>query len=100
MLDLAARVKMIEVPEMNKDFPRKMPARIKIFLKDGTVYEGKCEVPKGELENPHVPAELERKYYQLATPIWGEERARKAYQSWMTLETLDDVRDFAGGDDY
>lgn len=100
VLDLAARVKMIEAPEMNKDFPRKMPARIKIFLKDGTVYEGKCEVPKGELENPHVPAELERKYYQLATPIWGEERARKAYQSWMTLETLDDVRDFAGGDDY
>ncbi|MCE9640061.1 MAG: MmgE/PrpD family protein [Betaproteobacteria bacterium] len=100
VLDLAARVKMIEVPEMNKDFPRKMPARIKIFLKDGTVYEGKCDVPKGELENPHVPAELERKYYQLATPIWGEERARKAYQSWMTLETLDNVRDFAGGDDY
>jgi 2-methylcitrate dehydratase PrpD len=100
VLGLAARVKMIEDPELNQDFPQKMPARLKIFLKDGTVYEGRCDVPKGEINNPHAPQEIERKFYQLATPIWGEERARNAYRSWMTLETLDNVAAFAGGSDF
>ena len=47
ILDLAARVEMIEDQELNNGFPQQIPARLKIVLKDGTLYEGKCDVPKG-----------------------------------------------------
>ncbi len=97
VLDLASRVDMIEVPEMNSDFPKKIPARLKIVLKDGTVYEGKCDAPKGESENPHSPQEVERKYYQLATPLWGEAFAREIRESCMALDTLPNLDGFAGG---
>ena len=97
VLDLASRVQMIEDPELNKDFPRKIPARLKIVLQDGTAYEGKCDVPKGESGNPHAPAEIERKFYQLALPIWGEPLARRIRHDCMTLETLPSLEQFAGG---
>jgi 2-methylcitrate dehydratase PrpD len=98
VLDLAARVDMIEVPELNKNFPQEIPARLKIVLKDGTTYEGKCDMPKGERDNPHSPQEIERKYYQLAAPVWGEARAREIRDSCMTLERLDSLDRFGGGD--
>lgn len=97
VLDLASRVEMIEEPEFNKNFPQQIPARLKIVLKDGTTYEGKCDVPKGESGNPHAAQEIERKFYQLAVPLWGEEFARKIRQSCMTLERLDSLDHFAGG---
>ena len=99
ILDLAARVEMIEDQELNKSFPQRIPARLKIVLKDGAVYEGKCDVPKGESGNPHSPEEIESKFYQLALPLWGEELARKIRQSCMTLETLDSLERFAGSGD-
>lgn len=98
VLDLAARVEMIEVPELNRNFPQEIPARLRIVLKDGTTYEGKCDMPKGERSNPHSAQEIERKYYQLATPVWGEAFARRIRESCMTLERLDSLERFAGGD--
>ena len=97
VLDLAARVEMIEEPELNKHFPQHIPARLKIVLNDGTVYEGKCDVPKGESGNPHSPEEIERKFYQLALPIWGEPLAREIRKSCMMLEALASLDHFAGG---
>jgi 2-methylcitrate dehydratase PrpD len=66
-------------------------------LKDGTTYEGKCDMPKGERTNPHSPQEIERKFYQLAVPLWGEQFAREIRQSCMTLERLGSLDRFAGG---
>jgi 2-methylcitrate dehydratase PrpD len=95
VLDLAGRVDMIEVPEFNEGFPARKPCRLKIILKNGTVYEGACDVPKGETGNPHAPSEIERKYYQLAAPIWGERRARELRELCLQLETVPDLREVA-----
>jgi 2-methylcitrate dehydratase PrpD len=97
VLDLAERVDMIEVPELNHNFPQEIPARLRIVLKDGTTYEGKCDMPKGERTNPHSPQEIERKFYQLATPVWGDALARRIRESSMTLEQLGSLDQFAGG---
>ena len=97
VLDLATRVQMIEVPEMNAKFPEEIPARVKIVMKDGKCYEGSVTVPKGERDNPHAPEELERKFYQLANPVWGEALAREVRESCMALDKLANLRDFASG---
>lgn len=99
VMALAARVRMIDVPELNKNFPKETPSRLRIILKDGTVYEGKCDVPKGEAGNPHSAQEIERKYYQLATPLWGEELGRKIRESCMALEKFANLDGFADGAD-
>jgi 2-methylcitrate dehydratase PrpD len=95
VLDLAARVDMVEVPEFNEGFPARKPCRLAIVLKDGRRYEGSCDVPKGEISRPHAPAEIERKFYQLATPVWGERRAREVRELCMTLEQVPDLRERA-----
>jgi 2-methylcitrate dehydratase PrpD len=46
VLELATRVQMIEVPEMNANFPAEIPARVKIVTKDGKSYEGSVTVPR------------------------------------------------------
>ena len=86
---------MIEVPAFNEGFPTRKPCRVAIVLKDGRRYEGSCDVPKGEISRPHAPAEIERKFYQLATPVWGERRARELRQLCLTLETVPDLRECA-----
>jgi 2-methylcitrate dehydratase PrpD len=99
VLELATRVQMIEVPEMNKNFPNEIPARVKIVMKDGQSYEGSVTVPKGERDNQHAPEELERKFFQLAKPVWGEALSRKVRDSCMSLDKLDNLDGFAGGAD-
>ena len=97
VLELATRVNMIEVPEMNANFPAEIPARVKVVMKDGTSYEGSVKVPKGERANQHSGAELERKFYQLATPVWGEALSRRVRESCLTVERLANARELAGG---
>ena len=99
VMELATRVQMIEVPEMNKNFPAEIPARVKVVMKDGKSYEGSVMVPKGERGNQHSPEELERKFYQLAKPVWGDELSRKVRESALSVEKLSNVADFAGGVD-
>lgn len=99
VLELATRVQMIEVPEMNKNFPAEIPARVRIVMKDGKSYEGSVTVPKGERDNQHTPEALERKFYQLARPVWGEALSRKVRDSCMSLDRLDSLDGFAGGAD-
>ena len=97
VMELASRVKMIEVPEMNANFPTEIPARVKVVMKDGKSYEGSVTVPKGERNNQHSPEELERKFFQLAKPVWGDALSRKVRESSLSIDKLANVRELAGG---
>ena len=54
---------------------------------------------KGEPENPYGPDELERKYYELTTPIWGDALARRVLKDCMCLETIADFRSWSSSFD-
>ena len=100
VLDLATRIDMVEDPELTRRFPAERIVRMKIELRDGTIYSGQCDLPKGERGNPHEPHELERKFRQLAVPLWGDARASALHQSWQTVDALDDMSAFADGADF
>ncbi|MGH8666890.1 MAG: MmgE/PrpD family protein [Burkholderiales bacterium] len=97
VMELASRVQMIEIPEMNANFPTEIPARVKIVMKDGASYEGSVSVPKGERGNQHSAEELERKFFQLASPVWGDQLSRTVRESCLSIDRLENVRDLAGG---
>jgi 2-methylcitrate dehydratase PrpD len=88
---LAARVHVQEDPAYTARYPAEQPVDVRITLAGGKVLEGRCTVTKGEPSKPHRPEELEAKFMQLGTPLWGEAVARRLLERCMKLETLPDL---------
>jgi 2-methylcitrate dehydratase PrpD len=96
---LVAKVDVCEEPSYTRAYPGKQLCDVAIRLRDGRALEGRCEVMKGEPSNPHRPQDVERKFFDLTTPVWGAERSRKLYDALLSLESVPDMgqfgRDFA-----
>ena len=60
VLELARRVRYELDPTI--DYPRHFSGHVKVFMKDGTVFEENQPHPRGGLEDPLPPAEIEQKF--------------------------------------
>jgi 2-methylcitrate dehydratase PrpD len=89
---LAQRVDLQEDQAHTARYPRETPCDLRIFMKDGSVHAGRCDVMKGEPSNPHQPAALQGKFFELGVPVWGEATTQKLFDALMRIE---DVRNFA-----
>ena len=49
---------------------------------------------KGEPGNPHRPEDVEKKFFDLTTPVWGAGRAKTLYQALLGLEDIPDLSAF------
>jgi 2-methylcitrate dehydratase PrpD len=92
---LAARVSVEEDPAFTAAYPGEQRCIVRLRLQHGEAVEGYCRVTKGEPSNPHEPSELERKFFELGAPIWGESGTQRLYRACMTVETLPEFRAFA-----
>jgi len=92
---LAARVTVEEDPAFTATYPAQQRCVVSLRLKRGETLEGSCTVTKGEPSNPHEPSELERKFFDLGIPIWGDAVTKRLHGACMTLESLPDFRTFA-----
>lgn len=79
-------------PQVDKEYPVKWGAKVKVILKDGTVIEKQTDYPKGDPENPVTSEELQRKFANLATILPQEKRAKFAEQV-LQLELIGNVAD-------
>ena len=50
---------------------------LKIRFRDGGEATGECHITSGEPTRPIAHAEIDRKFEQLADPLWGPARARQ-----------------------
>ena len=85
---LAKKVIVEEDAQMTAVFPKETIASVEVYLKGGTILEGKSILPKGEPENPLSDEEVIAKFIDLA--IYGEktfEEANKIVETVMKLET-------------
>ena len=92
---LAALVDLQEDARHTARYPDEQPCDLLITLADGTVLEGHCTVMKGEPANPHRPEELERKFFELGTPVWGEAVTKQLFEGLENLERIPDFGAFA-----
>ena len=92
---LAARVTVEEDPAFTAAYPAQQRCIVRLRLKRGGTLEGHCTVTKGEPGNPHKPSELERKFFELGTPIWGDGTTTRLYRACMEMESLSDFRAFS-----
>lgn len=91
---LVAKVEVREEPAYTRAYPGKQFCDVTIRLRDGRALEGRCEVMKGEPANPHRPEDVERKFFDLTTPVWGAERSRRLYDGLLSLESVPDMAEF------
>lgn len=89
---LARRVEVAENTAYTDAYPREQRCDLTVECKDGRRYIGRCTMTKGEPDNPVTEAELERKFFELGVPVWGEPLAQQLYATFTRLETVRDMR--------
>jgi len=77
--------------EIEKDFPRKWPAKVTITAKDDQNYHASIEYPKGDPENPLSWDEIIAKFMSLTTAIFPEEKCREIVDSVRAFENVTDI---------
>ena len=70
-------------PEIDKAYPEKYSALVRVMMKDGKTYERLVENPKGFYpENPVSDEQLRSKFKVLATLVLTDEEAENASSEW------------------
>jgi len=92
---LAQRVDLQEDKTFTARFPAEQPVTVRIVLKDGAAFEGRCGVTKGEPANPHKPEELRGKFFDLGEPVWGGSITQNLFEGLMGIEDISSFREFS-----
>lgn len=92
--ELMPRVRCVQDPELEKEFPRKWPARVAISTRDGRRFETFVEYPKGDPENPFSWDEMIEKFHSLAEPVYTDRRRKEIVKRIQAMDK-DDVRKMA-----
>jgi 2-methylcitrate dehydratase len=87
LLDLVAKVKVHRDAALSARYPRGIPNRITVTMKDGRKLVREVEFPRGHAENPMTDAEVEQKFRALVEPRYGKERADRALAACWQMET-------------
>ena len=90
--ELAKKIKVVEDPELTAMMPGQRPARVALFMADGTELKAEAFVNKGDFEDPYSPDDLLEKYFELATPVWGKDISQQLHGAVSALDEISDVR--------
>ena len=93
---LVQRVDLREEPSFTARYPQEQPVTVRMVMKNGAVYDGRCTISKGEPANPHTPADLTGKFFELGEPVWGRPVTQQLFDRFMKLEDVADFRALAG----
>jgi 2-methylcitrate dehydratase PrpD len=89
--ELAAKVKVIEDPEIEKVFPEKSPSVIEIRTKTGKVFTARTEAAKGDPQNPMSEQDFIEKFHSLTSQRMAEKSRQEMVSMVLNLEKLDDL---------
>ncbi|MEN3353960.1 MAG: hypothetical protein V7640_2118 [Betaproteobacteria bacterium] len=92
---LAQRVDLQEDKSHTARYPKETPCDVRVLMRDATVHAGRCVVMKGEPTNQHKTAELQAKFFDLGTPVWGAAMTQKLFDGFMDVENINDFGKFA-----
>ena len=85
------RITVGERDNYNSRFPESRWADACITLQDGTLLESGETPARGGIEQPLTDSEIEKKYYEFATPVIGEARATQIHNTIMGLQKPDSM---------
>ena len=91
VLALADRVRVTTDDAFEAAYPRRLGARVRIVLDDGFSRTLTVDHPKGSADQALTDEALLEKFLDLAEPLLGPERTRKAISAIENLESYDRV---------
>jgi len=94
VLKLSHAMKLIESEDYNAAFPEQRHAHVVIELNDGTRLTSARHNAKGDPEDHFTDEEIREKYYWLATPVVGEEKAKQIEDVVYGLDSNHTLKDY------
>ncbi len=91
LLDLIDRTEIVEIPELNKDYPKGIPNDITITCADGTKVNKRVDFPRGHAENPMTDDEVTAKFHRMADGVISADTAKKILDQAWKLDTMADL---------
>ena len=88
---LCSRIHVVEDPAYTEVYPRLQRVSLTIRLHNGHAVTGECHITSGEPTRPIAQSDLDRKFEQLAEPIWGPARARQLRDALHAIDRCNDV---------
>jgi 2-methylcitrate dehydratase PrpD len=93
---LAKKVGLQEDESFTARYPAEQPVSIRAVLRDGSRYEGRCVVTRGEPANPHTAGDLGGKFFELGEAVWGRPTTQSLFDGLMKLEKIRNFQEFVG----
>jgi len=88
LLALVAKIKVHRDAALNERYPRGIPNRLIVTLRDGRKLVREVEFPRGHARNPMSDREVEHKFRTLVEPRYGKERAERILKACWELDKL------------
>ena len=95
--ELAARVDVVEKPEFTQMMPSRRPSAVTVRLKNGEEFEETVYISKGDIEDPYTTEQLEAKFLNLTTPVYGKKKAKEILERTKGIEKYTNIRTYANG---
>ena len=86
---LCAKVEVVADPELDEIYDECWSSIVEVYMKDGSTYHARRDLPKGEPEFPLSDDTLKDKFMDLACDAIPAEKAEKIYQAVWNLENLE-----------
>lgn len=93
--EMMSKIRCVEDPELEKEFPKKWPASVMITTKNGEEHSALIDYPKGDPENPLSWDELIDKFKDLTAPIFSCAKQDAIIEKVRSLELEDDINSFS-----
>ena len=88
VLALAHKVSVAHDPAMSARLPMERPAKVTLYLKDGSQRVGEAGVNRGDDASPYTRSELRDKFMSLTGRVWPLAHCEKLLQATLDLAHL------------
>lgn len=92
VLDLLDRTKIREADDLNPGYPKGIPNRLIVTMKDGRKLEKRVDFPRGHAGNPMTDDEVEKKFRTLAKGVVSDKTQAAILKACWDLDKARDVR--------
>jgi 2-methylcitrate dehydratase PrpD len=92
--EMMARVVCVQDDAIEREFPKKWPAKVSIKVKNGKEYSSQIDFPKGDPENPLTWEELIAKFKSLASAVFTEKQINEIVDRVKKLENEKNMKSF------
>ncbi len=91
-LDILDRTTIVEAADLNPGYPKGIPNRLVLTMKDGRKYTKTVKYPRGHAGNPMTDDEVEHKFRTLADGVISTRLQTKLLKDLWSLEKAKSVR--------